>query len=171
MVDYQGNVRKVPFSKEPFDYKSKRLEALVPDNLGFAGFWIHHRINPRDYQNEVCVFLGASYFRAVGRHMNYGLSARGLAIDTLLPGGEEFPYFRKFWLLQPTSDARDMTLYALLDSPGLTGAYRFRGLSRKRHGHGRQECSFSQEKGSTTRCCPDDEYVLLRRKRLHQADG
>lgn len=125
IVNPKGEARPFPFSKALFDYKSAEVKALVPENLGFAGFRLHYPINKDDYHDEVAVFLGASYFRAIGRRMNYGLSARGLAIDTVLPSGEEFPYFRKFWLLQPLADAREITLYALLDGPSVTGAYQF----------------------------------------------
>lgn len=125
LVERGGDVRPISFSKDYFDYKSEKVKTLVPDDLGFAGFRIHYPLNRRDYHDEVAVFLGASYFRAVGQKMNYGLSARGLAVDTALPSGEEFPYFKKFWLVQPTPDAKDITLYALLDSPSVTGAYRF----------------------------------------------
>ena len=71
------------------------------------------------------MFLGASYFRALGRDNVYGLSARGLAIDTVEPSGEEFPYFIEYWLVQPEPDAKSLVLYALLDSPTAAGAYRF----------------------------------------------
>jgi glucans biosynthesis protein len=125
VVDPDGTVHPVRFSTDLFDYKSERVKSLVPENLGFAGFRIHSFINTKDYQDEVVVFLGASYFRAVGRHMNYGLSARALAINTWLPGGEEFPFFRKFWIYLPSSDAKDITICALLDSPSLAGAYQF----------------------------------------------
>ena len=76
--------------------------------MGFAGFRIHYPINTPEYQDEVAVFLGASYFRAVGKHMNYGLSARGLAIDTYLSTGEEFPYFGKFWIQNPHPTQRNL---------------------------------------------------------------
>jgi periplasmic glucans biosynthesis protein len=71
------------------------------------------------------VFQGASYFRAVGRGQTYGLSARGLAIDTARPGGEEFPIFRAFWIEKPKANARSIVVHALLDSVSTTGAYRF----------------------------------------------
>jgi glucans biosynthesis protein len=121
----KGEVRPIPFSKDLFTYRREEVEPLVPDNLGFAGFRIHHPINKPDYYDEVAVFLGASYFRAIGRRMNYGLSARGLAVDTVLPSGEEFPYFRKFWIHEPQPDAEEISLYALLDSPSVAGAYHF----------------------------------------------
>jgi glucans biosynthesis protein len=124
-VSPKGEVEPFPFSKEHFTYRRKEVEPLVPDNLGFAGFRIHHPINRPDYHDEVAVFVGASYFRAVGQHMNYGLSARGLAIDTVLPSGEEFPYFKKFWIHEPKPDAKNIRLYALLDSPSVAGAYHF----------------------------------------------
>jgi glucans biosynthesis protein len=124
-INPKGEVNPVPFSKNLFTYPSKQLEALVPDNLGFAGFRIHYPINKPDYQDEVAVFVGASYFRAVGQNMNYGLSARGLAIDSVLPSGEEFPDFKKFWIHEPRPGEKEITLYALLDSPSVAGAYHF----------------------------------------------
>jgi len=57
--------------------------------------------------------------------MNYGLSARGLAIDTVLPSGEEFPISEDSGIHEPQPDAKDITLYALLDSPSVAGAYHF----------------------------------------------
>jgi glucans biosynthesis protein len=71
------------------------------------------------------VFLGASYFRALGRGQLYGVSARGLAIDTAEAGGEEFPRFVEFWIERPTPSATQLTIFALLDSPRTAGAYRF----------------------------------------------
>jgi len=73
----------------------------------------------------VIVLAGASYFRAVAKNEVFGLSARGLAIDTGLPSGEEFPYFKEFWLEKPAREAREMKVFALLDSQSLTGAYEF----------------------------------------------
>src|SRR4029453_5122863 len=80
--------------------------------------------NP-DYYDELAVFLGASYFRALGRDNVYGLSARGLAIDTVEPSGEEFPSFIEYWLHTPTPRANHLVVYALMDSRSLAGAYRF----------------------------------------------
>ena len=77
------------------------------------------------------MFQGASYFRAVGRGQSYGLSARGLAIDTARPGGEEFPIFRAFWIEKPKPGARSITVHALLDSASTTGAYPLRDRARR----------------------------------------
>lgn len=92
---------------------------------GFSGFRIHGPINRPDYYDEYLVFQGASYFRGVGRGQGYGLSARGLAIDTARPSGEEFPLFRSFWIETPRAGARTIVVNALLDSQSTTGAFRF----------------------------------------------
>ncbi|MGH7288168.1 MAG: glucan biosynthesis protein G [Myxococcota bacterium] len=123
-VDASG-VHEVPFSPDLFDYGRNEFASRVPQGLGFAGFRLHYPLKRRDYRDELIVFLGASYFRALGREHVYGLSARGLAIDTALPSGEEFPFFRAFWLVRPKPGAREVVIYALLDSPSVTGAYRF----------------------------------------------
>ncbi len=124
VVDASG-IHPVAFSPNQFDYGASELASRVPQDLGYGGFRIHYPIKTPSYHDEVIVFLGASYFRAVGRDQGFGLSARGLAIDTALPSGEEFPYFKEFWLARPAPGAREIVLYALLDSPSLTGAYRF----------------------------------------------
>jgi glucans biosynthesis protein len=124
VVDDEG-VRPLEFSASYFDYGRNDFANKIPDNLGFAGLRIHAPFKTPSYYDEVIVFLGASYFRGVGRQHVYGMSARGAAIDTLEPSGEEFPYFKEFWLVTPLPNAKELTVYALLDSPSLTGAYCF----------------------------------------------
>ncbi|MEW6440102.1 MAG: glucan biosynthesis protein G [bacterium] len=124
MVEADG-IRPVLFSPSLFDYGKNTFASKVPQDLGFAGFRIHYPIKSQTYKDEVAVFLGASYFRAVGQNQVFGLSARGLAIDTASSHGEEFPFFRRFWLVAPAPKAQDMVIYALLDSQSLTGAYAF----------------------------------------------
>lgn len=102
----------------------------LPANLGFAGFRIHYdgysgRQSLDDKNNELIAFLGASYFRAKARAQQYGISARALAIDTIAKTPEEFPRFRAFWIKKPPQGATSITLYGLLDSPSVSGAYRF----------------------------------------------
>lgn len=97
----------------------------LPADLGFAGFSIHYPINSPTREDTVLAFLGASYFRVLGRNQVYGVTARGLAIDSASVQGEEFPYFTDFWLIPPTARAGTLTVYAVLDSPSITGAYRF----------------------------------------------
>jgi glucans biosynthesis protein len=120
-----GNARLLAFSPSQFDYGRNDFASKVPQDLGYAGFRLHAPIKTADYYDEVIVFLGASYFRGLGKRQLFGMSARGLVIDTALPSGEEFPYFKEFWLVTPGARAKEVTIYALLDSPSLTGAYRF----------------------------------------------
>ena len=93
--------------------------------FGFSGLRVHGPINRADYLDEYAVFQGASYLRAVGRGQNYGASARGLAINTGRPGGEEFPFFKAFWIEKPKIGAASLVVHALLDSPSVAGAYQF----------------------------------------------
>ncbi len=94
------------------------------DDIGFAGFRIHTPLNRADYYDEVAAFLGASYFRAVGKGQGYGLSARGLAINTADPSGEEFPVFKTFWIERPRPGVNSIVVNALLDSKSISGAVR-----------------------------------------------
>ena len=124
-VDKNG-VQAMPFSPELFDYKDKSHIDKLPANTGFSGFRIHYPLNTSSYADELIAFLGASYFRALGKGLLYGLSARGIAVNTAEDIGEEFPYFREFWIVRPTSLlAREITVLALMDSKSLTGAYEF----------------------------------------------
>ncbi|HEX8010878.1 MAG TPA: glucan biosynthesis protein G [Casimicrobiaceae bacterium] len=121
-----GNTtREIRFDPALFDYGANKLDPQRLSGLGFAGFRVHYPLNTPKYKDEVAVFLGASYFRALGKGQVYGISARGLAIDTGLASGEEFPAFVEFWLERPAPNATELTIYALLDSRRASGAYRF----------------------------------------------
>jgi glucans biosynthesis protein len=117
-----AGVRPIPYSAALFDAVPK---LKLPADLGFAGFRVHYPLNTPTVKDELIVFLGASFFRVLGRNQVYGLSARGLAIDTASAAGEEFPYFTDFWLVRPEPLQRTLTIYALLDSPSVAGAYQF----------------------------------------------
>ncbi|WP_422843874.1 glucan biosynthesis protein G [Acidovorax sp. M2(2025)] len=123
-VTPQG-VRHVAYDRADFDYGKNTLNPKAWGDLGFAGFRLHNHLNSSAYKDELVVFQGASYFRALGKGQQYGLSARGLAIDTVGGRGEEFPRFTEFWLVRPEPLATQVTVYALLDSPRATGAFRF----------------------------------------------
>lgn len=118
-----GRPVAIPYSPDHFRSNSGAPTRLSPD-LGFAGFRIHAPINRASYFDEVAVFLGASYFRAVAKGMVYGLSARGLALGAGEPD-EEFPAFRAFWITRPDKGAQSLEILALMDSPSCTGAFRF----------------------------------------------
>jgi periplasmic glucans biosynthesis protein len=117
--------RHIRYDTADFDYGKNTLSPKTWGDVGFAGFRAHYPLNGSGYKDELVVFLGASYFRALGAGQLYGLSARGLAIDTVGGEGEEFPRFTEFWIVRPGADSRTLTLYALLDSPRASGAYQF----------------------------------------------
>jgi glucans biosynthesis protein len=119
-----GVAHPLVFDMADFDYGHNKTPSHALAS-GYAGFRVHAAINKPDHKDEVIVFLGASYFRAVGKDQRYGLSARGLAVDTVGPRGEEFPRFTEFWLEKPAPGARSLVIDALMDSKSLAGAYRF----------------------------------------------
>lgn len=123
-ITSQG-VRYLPYDSADFNYGKNKLSPKSWGDLGYAGFRAHYPLNSTAYKDEVVVFLGASYFRALGAGLHYGLSARALAIDTVGGHGEEFPRFTEFWIVKPAADARVLTIFALLDSPRASGAYQF----------------------------------------------
>jgi len=120
--------QRIRLSEAFFNYGPlvKNHGELPPDG-GFAGFRLHAPLNSQEYYDELAVFQGASYWRALGKNQRYGISARGVAIDTGAEGvQEEFPGFREFWLKKPEPDDTSAVFYALLDGPSYSGAYSFR---------------------------------------------
>ncbi|MHB1882768.1 MAG: OpgD/OpgG family glucan biosynthesis protein [Acidithiobacillus sp.] len=120
-----GVVQPIRFTLKHFTFGDLNVPEDMPSELGYAGFRLLAPLNTPPHYNEFISFLGATYFRAVGKGAIYGTSARGLGIDTAQPSGEIFPYFKQFWLVQPKAGATQMVVYALMDSPVATGAYRF----------------------------------------------
>jgi len=119
-------VTPLSYDLQDFDLGAVANDAASVEADGFGGFKVVYPLHPEhSWKDELIVFHGASYFRFLGRKQQYGLSARGVAVDTALPKDEEFPVFREFWLEQPGPDAEALTLLALLDGPSLCGAYRF----------------------------------------------
>lgn len=114
------------FVPEMFSYGNRSVaEAVKRNPPKFAGFRIMYPLNSTYSRDMVASFLGASYFRGAGKFSDFGVHARGLALNTALADGEEFPYFREFWLVTPKPGDDSLTVYALLDAPSLTGAYCF----------------------------------------------
>jgi len=120
-------VKPFPYSSDYFTFGRTEVKRPLPPDTGFGSFRIHYAINNPNYLDEVIVFTGASYFRSLAQSQVYGLSCRGLAINSGIYGlTEEFPRFTTYWLEQPAPKAVEFTFYALLDSPSVTGAYQFK---------------------------------------------
>jgi glucans biosynthesis protein len=119
-----NTVEEIKYDPTRFDFGDLKFDPKATEQLGYAGFRVLYPINKADKQDEIMTMLGASYFRVVGKGHVYGLSARGMAIDTALPSGEEFPRFREFWIQRPKPGDKHLVIFALLDSPRATGAYR-----------------------------------------------
>lgn len=117
-----GEAREIVYTPRAFQYEDSELAVKLIEDLGFAGF----RLMDPDGESDWLAFLGASYFRSAGPEGQYGISARGLGIDTGLSTPEEFPRFSAFWLHRPSAGARILTVDALLESESCAGAYRFR---------------------------------------------
>jgi glucans biosynthesis protein len=127
----RGPAHRIPYESRLFDLGPTLAGQTFAPDLGFAGFRLHYAFpdtpswRPKGFQEEFLVFLGASYFRLRAANQEYGLSARGLAIGTGAPEGEEFPDFIAHWICEPEPEARSLTVMSLLDSPSVAGAYRF----------------------------------------------
>lgn len=120
-----GRASKIRYDRSMFHFGPAEERMPLPDDAGFSGFRLHAPVNSPDVFDEFLVFQGASYFRGRAKGQTYGLSARGLAIDTVQPTGEEFPAFRSYWVETPAAGDETVTVYALLDSKSVAGAYRF----------------------------------------------
>jgi glucans biosynthesis protein len=118
-------VQPVRFVQDFFDYG--KLHLKIPANTGYAGFRVLYPLNQPDKLDELGAFLGASYYRLLGKGQHYGLSARGLALDCGEPDRpEEFPIFTDWWLGKPQTADKELHLFAILDSVSCAGAYEFR---------------------------------------------
>ena len=120
-----AGVKRVPYDPAKFNFGKNKLSPKSWGDLGYGGVRAFSNLNSPTYKDELIVFSGASYFRALGAGQLYGLSARGLAVDTAGPAKEEFPRFTDFWLEKPAKEGDPLTIYALMDSARMTGAYRF----------------------------------------------
>jgi len=118
--------QRVPYVSDFFDYGDNEEMGRFSRSIGFAGFKVLNPLNRPDHYDELISFLGASYFRALGAGQKYGLSARGVAVNTGLGRPEEFPAFTKFWIQKPKRGDEELLVYALLNGPSLSGAYQFR---------------------------------------------
>ncbi|WP_414501415.1 MULTISPECIES: glucan biosynthesis protein G [unclassified Zymobacter] len=118
-------VHALTYAPEQFDWSANA--SLKPEelaSLGYAGFEVRYGLGDGQ-RHPVMAFLGASYFRAIGENQHFGVTGRSVAIDTGLSSGEQMPQFKRFWVVKPSPGDRYLIIYALLDSPSVTGAYRF----------------------------------------------
>lgn len=123
-----GAAREIIYDPSYFEMPEDSPARRFPNGAGFAGFRFQEsRTGDLDWRkNDWAAFLGASYFRAIGELHQYGLSARGIAIDTAVYGrAEEFPSFTEIYFETPAPGADAVTVMALLDGPSLAGAFRF----------------------------------------------
>lgn len=122
-----GRASPIVFGADDFDYHNAALQDRVADTTfpGVAGIRINYPVNSTDRMDELVTFLGASYFRALGRNNVYGLSARGLLLNSWVDVPEEFPRFSEFYIEHPSDAGGPVVVYAALESPSVTGAYRF----------------------------------------------
>jgi glucans biosynthesis protein len=111
-----GRAVALPYRPEWFDYGTSGIAPMA--GLDYAGFALH------DEKGEWASFQGASYFRCTGPLRQYGLSARGLAIDTGFDDiKEEFPDFVQMYVENKGNG--HWVIFCLLDGPSVCGAYRF----------------------------------------------
>jgi glucans biosynthesis protein len=118
--------REVQYSPSLFDFGTAEFARKLPDDIGFSGFRLMHPGARTDFLS----FMAASYFRSSGELDQYGLSARGIAVNPAT-GREEFPRFTGFWIAEPAAPGGDVLIHALLDGPSLTGAFRIAVSSDK----------------------------------------
>lgn len=115
-----GQAQEIEYDQRFFDMPQDSPARQLTQGAGFAGF----RLMAPDLKTDWISFLGASYFRTSGPFGQYGMSARGLAINSGMTEPEEFPLFTEFYLEKPQDGSADITIYALMDSPSVAGAYR-----------------------------------------------
>jgi glucans biosynthesis protein len=124
-VVQDGHVYAVRYDTDLFDFGTNKIGRIDPDAMKFSGFRVHYPLNRPEYLDELVVFQGATYFRALPKGMVYGLSARAVAVNCGGPGSEEFPRFREFWVCRPADGEGFIRVYGLFDSPSLAGAAEF----------------------------------------------
>ena len=122
-----GQAREVLYSPDYFQMPADSIARKLPSDAGFAGFRLQESMKRGDWRTQDWIaFLGASYFRTIGALNQYGLSARGIAVNTTASKGpEEFPDFTEFYIEPAATDKDAVIVHALLDGPSITGAYKF----------------------------------------------
>jgi len=110
------HVQPIRFVQDFFDYGKLDIANKIPSKTGYAGFRVLYPLNQTNQLDELGAFLGASYFRLLGKDQRYGESARGLALDCGESGRpEEFPIFTDWWLGKPQPNDKELHLFAISD--------------------------------------------------------
>ncbi len=117
-----GEARRIAFDKALYAYADAALKGEISDEADYVGFRAFYQTS---WEQDFVSFLGASYFRAVGASKQFGLSARGISVNTASLGAEEFPDFTDFWIERPAPGGARLKVHALLNGPSITGAYSF----------------------------------------------
>ena len=159
-----SGVRHIAYDTADFDYGKNKLSPQSWGDLGFAGLRAHYPLNSSEYKDEVVVFLGASYFRALGAGQRYGLSARGLAIDTVGGQGEEFPRFIEFWVVKPAARREDADALRAAGFAARERRLSVRRSARRRDRRRRARAPVPSRERRDARHRSAHEHVLLRRE-------
>ena len=121
-----GRAAEIVYSTDYFDVPADSPARAADFQGGFAGFRLQENRAAANWATQDWLaFLGASYFRAIGSLGQYGISARGLAVNTTASGAEEFPRFAEFYIDAQERPDGAIALFALLDGPSVCGAYEF----------------------------------------------
>ena len=152
-----------------FDFGPAEIaRSQLPDDAGFSGLRIHAPVNEPEMSSRIfLVFQGASYFRGKAKGQTYGLSARGLAIDTAQPVGEEFPGVHRF--LGANAAARRPVRHRLRAAGQHKRDRRlsFHGRQGRRCGDGRGMRDLSAPRPDPCRHRAVQQHVLFRPGRSH----
>ncbi len=119
--------KRIIYDQSYFDMPADSIARQLPQGAGFAGFRIQEaRDGALDWRkNDWVAFLGAAYFRTIGELHQYGMSARGIALDVAVADrAEEFPDFTNFYVDSKESE-HSVLIYGLMEGPSIVGVYRF----------------------------------------------
>jgi glucans biosynthesis protein len=119
------DVKEFPYDSDLFDYGANKLGWMDLRHLKFSGLRIHYPLNTPEYLDELAVFLGSTYFRALPAGLLYGLSARAITINCGGESPEEFPIFKDMWIFRPGIQGNQIQVIGLFDSPSLAGVSSF----------------------------------------------
>lgn len=116
-----GAVRRIVYSASRYDFGKLAAPPANIGDIGFSGFRVLSTMG-EGAPREIALVQGASFLRAIARGQTFGATSRALSLKTADPRGEEFPFFRAFWIEQPSRDDT-LVVHALLDSESTCGVF------------------------------------------------